>query len=147
MKKLIILLILLVGAFTATDAQNKTGRIDTGKSFTDNFRFTNADTIAAGRTSYTIVVEAPQHYPTTQDLEIKLDSIATPGASLQLTGSKFGTTYANIGSPVVWAGTSADTTIVISNATANRYRYYKLTVSRTAGSALITSYKFKLYYE
>lgn len=147
MKKLIFILILLVGAFTAPDAQNKTGRIDTGKSFTDNFRFTAADTIAAGRTSYTIIVEAPQHYPATQDLEIKLDSISTPAASLQLTGSKFGTAYVNVGSAIVWNGTSADTTIVISNATANRYRYYKLTVTRTAGKALITGYKFKLFYE
>jgi hypothetical protein len=147
MKKLILSLIVLIALVGTTNAQDKTLQIKTGNSITGRVTFDDADTIAAGKTSYILLVEAPQQHPCTQDLMISLDSISTPTASLQLAGSKFGSTYTSIGSAVPYSGSTADTTFIISNATENRYRYYRLTVTRSAGKAAITDFKFKLYYE
>ena len=142
-----ILSIIMIFALTiGVNGQTKTGTIKTGNSYID-LNFNAADTVAAGQTTYDVIVFSAQHFPTTQDLLVKLYSISTPGATVALTGSKFGTTYVAIGSAVTWAGTTADTTIVISNATANRYRYYKATVTRTAGKAGINDVKFKQYFE
>lgn len=144
--KTIISIIMCLFLFTGIQAQTKTGTITTGNSYID-LNFNAADTVAAGQTSYDVIIFSAQHYPTTQDLLVKLDSISTPGATVALTGSKFGDTYVAIGSAVTWKGTTADTTIVISNSTANRYRYYKATVTRTAGKAAISDVKFKQYFE
>ncbi len=144
--KAIISMIMCLFLFVGVQGQTKTGTIKTGNSYLD-LNFNAADTISANQTTYNIVVFSAQHYPTTQDLLVKLDSISTPGATVTLFGSKFGTTYAAIDSVVTWAGSTADTTIVISNATLNRYRYYKVTVARTAGKAAISDLKFKQYFE
>ena len=144
--KAIISIIMCLFLFVGVQSQTKNGTIKTGNSYLD-LEFNAADTVAAGQTTYDVVVFSAQHFPTTQDLSIQLDSIDAPGATVELFGSKFGTTYAAIGSAVTWAGTTADTTIVISNTTANRYRYYKVTVSRTAGKAAISDFKFKQYFE
>jgi len=40
-----------------------------------------------------------------------------------------------IGSAVNWKGTTADTTILISNATANRYSLYKTVVTGTGAAS------------
>ena len=132
--------------FVGVQGQTKTGTIKTGNSYLD-LNFNAADTISANQTTYNIVVFSAQHFPTTQDLLVKLDSISTPGATVALTGSKFGDTYVAIGSAVTWKGSTADTTIVISDTTANRYRYYKATVTCTAGKAAISDLKFKQYFE
>lgn len=143
--KAIISMIMCLFLFVGVQSQTKTGTITTGNSYID-LNFNAADTVAAGQTTYDIIVFSAQHYPTTQDLLVKLDSISTPKATVTLTGSKFGDTYAAIDS-ATWAGSTADTTIVISNTTANRYRYYKATVTRTAGKAAISDFKFKQYFE
>lgn len=144
--KAIISIIMCLFLFGGVQSQTKNGTITTGNSYID-LNFNAADTVAAGQTAYDIIVFSAQHYPTTQDLLVKLDSISTPGATVALTGSKFGDTYVAIGSAVTWKGTTADTTIVISNSTANRYRYYKATVTRTEGKAAISDVKFKQYFE
>lgn len=144
--KPIISIIMCLFLFTGIQAQTKTGTIKTGNSYID-LNFNAADTVAAGQTSYDVIIFSAQHYPTTQDLLVKLDSISTPKATVALTGSKFGTTYAAIDSTVTWSGTTADTTIIISNATLNRYRYYKVTVTRTAGKARINDVQLKQYFE
>lgn len=144
--KAIISIIMCLFLFTGIQAQTKTGTIKTGNSYID-LNFNASDTVAAGQTSYDVIIFSAQHYPTTQDLLVKLDSISTPGVTVALTGSKFGTTYAAIDSTVTWSGTTADTTIIISNATLNRYRYYKVTVTRTAGKAGINDVKLKQYFE
>ena len=141
----IISIIMCLFLFVGVQSQTKNGTITTGNSYID-LNFNAADTVAAGQPAYDIIVFSAQHYPTTQDLLVKLDSISTPGATVTLTGSKFGTTYAAIDS-ATWAGSTADTTIIISNTTANRYRYYKATVTRTAGKAAISDFKFKQYFE
>ena len=143
--KAIISMIMCLFLFVGVQSQTKNGTITTGNSYID-LNFNAADTVAAGQTAYDIIVFSAQHFPTTQDLAIQLDSIDAPGATVALFGSKFGTTYAAIDS-ATWAGSTADTTIVISNTTANRYRYYKVTVTRTAGKAAISDFKFKQYFE
>ena len=143
--KATISIIMCLFLFVGVQSQTKNGTITTGNSYID-LNFNAADTVAAGQPAYDIIVFSAQHYPTTQDLLVKLDSISTPGATVELFGSKFGTTYAAIDS-ATWAGSTADTTIIISNTTANRYRYYKATVTRTAGKAAISDFKFKQYFE
>lgn len=144
--KAIISMFMCLFLFVGVQSQTKVGTIKTGNSYID-LNFNAADTVAAGQTTYDVIVFSAQHYPTTQDLLVKLDSISTPGATVTLTGSKFGDTYVAIGSAVTWKGSTADTTIIISNTTANRYRYYKVTVTRTAGKAAISDFKFKQYFE
>jgi hypothetical protein len=146
MKKLFLLFVLSL-VFFAVEAQNKTVTILEGKSFGDA-TMTAADTVAAGRTTYHLVFNAAQNYKLTQNLMVHLDSISTPNVTVQLQGSVFpGQSYANIGSAVTWAGTTADTTIYIANATANRYRYFKVLFTRNAGKALIYDAQLKLWYE
>jgi len=108
---------------------------------------TDADTVS-GTSSATYALEINKQHPTTQDVLLTLDSIDAPAVSVQLKGKKFSENdYSNIGSAVEWAGTSADTTITISNATANRYRYIGLTVTATSGKAQLIKLKEKVYLE
>lgn len=80
--------------------------------------------------AFTYELFANKHVKSTQDLKISLDSLKTPRASVQMKGKKFASdAYTNIGDAVAWKGTSSDTAIVISNSTANRYRYYAVTVT------------------
>lgn len=144
--KAIISMFMCLFLFVGVQSQTKVGTIKTGNSYID-LNFNAADTVAAGQTTYDVIVFSAQHFPTTQDLLVKLDSISTPGATVTLTGSKFGDTYVPIDSVVTWKGSTADTTIIISNTTLNRYRYYKVTVARTAGKAAISDLKFKQYFE
>lgn len=108
---------------------------------------TAADTVS-GTSAITWVYTPNSQVPLTQDLTITLDSIDAPNATVQLKGKKFaGGSYVSIGSAVTWKGTTADTTIVISNASANRYRYIALTVTATTGKAQITDMEFKVWKE
>jgi DNA-binding beta-propeller fold protein YncE len=148
MKKLLFVLMsfMMVFAFGSM-AQNKTVTIPTGNSYID-VAHTAADTVSATRTSYFLLIKAPQHFKTTQDLYVKLDSISLSKGTVLLQGQKFDNgAWVNIGSAVTWNGTSADTSIVISNATATRYRNYKVLFTRTAGKWLIFDSQLKLYFE
>lgn len=134
-------------AFIGVEAQNKTASIATDNSFVDVIH-TAADTVSANRTTYFLLIKAPQHYKTTQDLYVKLNNVSGGKGTVLLQGQKFDDgAWVNIGSAVTWAGSSADTTIVISNATATRYRNYKVLFTRTAGKWLIYDSKLKLYFE
>jgi hypothetical protein len=156
MKKILFLIMIFAGFVFTSQAQNKTLPIATGNTYVFSStissslgvaNFTAADSIAAGRTSYTIQVNSPQKYTTVQDVLIRLDSISTPNMSIQLQGAKFDdSAYSSIGSPVVWTGTTADTTIVITNGTATTYQRYRLVTTRSAGKAAITDFKFKLHF-
>jgi hypothetical protein len=147
MKKFLCFLMLMLFAFVSVEAQNKTASIATGNSYIDVLH-TAADTVSANRATYFLLIKAPQHYKATQDLYVKLDSISLPKGTVLLQGQKFDDgAWANIGSAVTWNGTSADTTIVISNTSATRYRNYKVLFTRTAGKWLIYDSKLKLYFE
>jgi len=145
MKKLISILFLVAIGFFAV-AQGGTDKLDLENTFID-WTLTDADTVS-GTSSATYVLTVNKHQPTTQDVLVVLDSIDVPGVTVQLKGKKFlESSYTNIGSAVEWAGTSADTTIEISNSTANRYRYLGLTVTATTGKAQVTTLKEKVYIE
>jgi hypothetical protein len=145
MKKLFILIVL---AFTvsATIAQTATYRMNqiTFKEVNTDYTLTNA-------VAQNFVWNAGQNWTCTQDFLVNLDSLAGnhTNVAVALYGKKFSTSaYAQIGSTVNWAGTTSDTTIVISNATANRYRFYKVIYTGTGtGTSTIDIQAMKLYYE
>jgi hypothetical protein len=146
MKKTIMLLTFVFAVAMTNYGQDKTATINLGGTYQEA-SFNDADTITENRTLYTVQFNAAQNYPTTQDFLIAMDSIDAPEMAVQLQGSKFGDSYSSIGSAVNWVGTTGDTTIVISNATANRYRIYRAVVTRTAGEAKVTVAALKLFYE
>lgn len=100
-----------------------------------------------------LLIKASQHNAATQDLLVKLDSLTGNHTyiAVGLYGRKFDTSaWVQIGSTITWKGTtpSHDTTIVISNATANRYRDYKVSYTGTGtGTSRITTQQFKLYFQ
>lgn len=146
MKKTILFSIMMFFA-SISFSQSKTVTILTGNSYYD-VAMVAADTISANQTVYNLTFNAPQNYPTTQDFYTKLTNVSGAAATVQLQGSKFSdVAYVNIGSAITWSGSTADTVIVISNATENRYRFYKVVYTSTAGKALIYDAILKLYFE
>ncbi len=84
------------------------------------------------------------------DYQVSLDSVnGTPDFEVQLYGRLFpGDSWAAIGSPVTWAGTSADTTITITeHTTAVFYRELQGRVTGQAGTgdATITQQYIKVW--
>ncbi len=148
MKKLILLLAMMIGF--AVSAQTL---------LTTNIVLPN--TYVNVPTDYTLSVAAPavwlinaqQHYPTTQDFICKLDTIVgtnPTNVAVALYGRKSAlSAYTLIGDTVNWKLTTKDTVIVISNTTANRYRDYKVTYTLTgAGSvAGLKNQEFKQWIE
>jgi len=150
MKKFVIILTILLFSLAAW-TQDKTGTIYNNLTRYD-FPMTAADTISNNDTIFWVKVVYDGTYPLTQDLEITLDSVSgTPAMAIQLYGRKFDDlTWSTIGSAVNWGATSGDTTIVISNATANRYRQFKIGFDgdgSAANKALITGIDFKAWIE
>lgn len=148
MKKLILLLAMMIGF--AVSAQT--------------LRTTNIvlpNTYVNVPTDYTLSVEAPgvwlinaqQHYPTTQDFICKLDTIVgnnPTNVAVALYGRKSAlSSYTLIGDTVNWKLTTKDTIIVISNSTANRYRDYKVTYTLTGDSSVVglKNQEFKQWIE
>lgn len=145
MKKYIIFTALIFAAIFS-NAQMATVTINPGLSYAQaptTYTLTNT-------TAQYFQIDAPQHWPTTQDFLCHLDSMTGnhTRVTVQLMGQKFNTAaWANIGSAVAWTGTTADTTIVISNATANRYRNFKVTYTPVGtGTTRIALQQLKLYY-
>lgn len=133
---------IVVGAM----AQTATVSIPTG----DTYVTYNTDATVATAATVWFKVIGNQHVPCTQDLLIHLDSISggTHATTVKVFGTKFGTTYAQIGSTITWIASTADTTIIFSNATATRYRDYKIEVINASGDVTKIDYwKFKLYRE
>ena len=110
-------------------------------------------------TNYTLInntaqywlVKANQKVPTTQDFIVKLDSLSGnhTNVAVQLMGQKSTDKgdWTNIGSAVNWKGTTADTTIIISNDTVTRYRNYKVVYTGTGtGRTTIYIQELKLWY-
>lgn len=120
-----------------------------GKTFYD-VTYSAKDTLTANQTTHYTYFEWFLEEPATQSLVIHLDSLSAPRGTVTLSGSIFNLSssdYTTIGSAITWNGTSADTTIKITNATANRYRYYRIAVARTAGRFLIYDAKMKVWKE
>ena len=146
MKNILILFLFAVISMTAT-AQEKSLSLDFNKTFMSTTNFLAKDTIAVGQTPYNIQIYVDKQVPCTQSVRIRLDSISAPNVSIQLKGSVFGDVWTNIGTAVVWSGTTSDTTIIIHNATANRFRYYDLVSTRVAGKAHIRQFDLKVNLE
>lgn len=153
MKKIILFLMLMV-AFVAT-AQTVTLPTMAGAAQDKN---ATAQTVVTDYTLTATTVRnfiwtAPQPKPTTQDFVINLDSLTGnhTNVAVALYGQKsqYKGDWTQIGSTVNWKGTTADTTILISNATANRYSLYKTVVTGTgaASTTKIDVMGLKLYLE
>ena len=145
MKKLLLLSLF---AFVALAVNAQTYTYAMGAK---TYASSGVDRVITNTTVVNLVWFAPNDNPTTQDFLVQLDSTSGnhTNVAVQLMGAKFATgAYSNIGSAVNWTGSTGDTTIVISNATANRYRYYKIVVTGTGtGTTTIDSHELKLYQE
>lgn len=144
MKKLLFLISILF-VFVTTQAQTVNLAMPDGSTYMSvitDYNLTNT-------TVRNFIYLAPQDFAATQDYLIQLDSVSGnhTNVAVALYGAKFGTSaYSAIGSAVNWKGVSSDTTIVISNATANRYRYYKVVVTGTGtGVSKVDAQELKLY--
>jgi hypothetical protein len=147
MKNILIIFLFAFISMAAT-AQEKSLSLDYNNTFLTTKKFVASDTIAAGQTPYNINIFADKQVPCTQSVRVVLKKVgANANVSVQLTGSVFGDIYSNIGSAVVWSGSTADTTISIHNATANRYRYYDLKMSSVSGKAEVEQFDINVNLE
>ena len=144
MKKYILIVMIAIVAVITTEAQ--TVKMPAGATYAEyNLPVTATNTVTA-----TTYFNAAVHQPATQDLRVKLTkgTGSLTKVTVTLAGTKFGDTWTTIGSVVNWKLTTADTIITISNATANRFRDYKVTYTGTGtGTATVNPQKIKLYLE
>lgn len=146
MKKFIFIAIFgLITMFV--QAQMATVTIPTGQTYISY----GTDHTITNTTATYLVVKAAQHVPTTQDVLVQLSgaTASVTNVAVSLYGRKFDTSaWTAIGSAVNWKTTTDDTTIVISNATANRYRDFKINyVGTGTGTTTIGLQQIKLYLE
>jgi len=95
--------------------------------------------------------KAAKDTPSTQDFEFHLDSLSGnhTNVAVSVYGRKFTSdSWTQIGSTVNWAGTTSDTTILISNTSINRYREFKSNfVGTGTGTTTIANQIIKIWYE
>ena len=149
MKKLAIFLALFVFAvvsYAQTDISvsglkgnydSETERFDINTNATYSFYYgTAADTISSTDSTWTKSYIIENLYDALKhELRIKLDSVSgTPTLNVALKG-KWSTNddWTSI-SNVDWAGSSSDTTIAISNGTAQEYRFLQVALDAVADS-------------
>ncbi len=147
MKKFLAILMLVFVAFIS-NAQTVTYY---PMQLSDTKFVSSGTYVLTNTTARNFVLETSKQVPTTQDFYVKLDSLAGnhTNVAVALYGAKFSdTAYDQIGSTVNWKGTTKDTTIVVSNATANRYNYFKWVLTGTGtGTTTVTKQQLKLYLE
>ena len=149
MKKVIFLVIAIISMVAIANAQSVTVP-PMGVGIT--YQLYSTDTNVTNTTVRTFVFNAPQNFPTTQDYIVKLDSVSGnhTNVAVALYGQKSALKgdWTQIGSTINWKGTTADTVIVISNASANRYRNYKIVYTGTGtGVTKVNEQELKLYLE
>lgn len=148
MKKLFLILAVIFAVVSVSNAQLGTTVMNAGTTYAkvvSDYNITNT-------TAVYYQFKAGQHYPTTQDYVVNLDSISGnhTNVAVALYGQKSDLKgdWTAIGAAINWKGTTADTTIIISNSTANRYRNYKITFTGTGtGVTKIDTQELKLYLE
>jgi len=147
MKKIIVILMAMSFCLFAV-AQDKSYTFPNSRTYVDMSGFGTSDTIVASDT-YSIVFTVNQHYPNTQSVYVDIDSVSgTPTMNIIMQGRIFaGGTWVAIDT-TAWAGTG-DTTFTMTNATAARYRYYRLYFKSdaTAQKAKVIDVQFKLWRE
>ena len=146
MKKF-LLLILVVALGVTTNAQTSTKSAKTGQTYSEiktDYTLTNAV-----ESWFQFNFAQPQK--ATQDFRVKLDSLAGnhTNVAVAIYGRKFDSdSWTQIGSTVNWLGTTADTTIIISNTSANRFRQYKVGYTGTGtGTTTISNQEVKVWLE
>lgn len=145
MKKVVLVLILGIFVFGAMAQRSYT--LPENETFWP-VSLTAADTVTnTAAVSWTLAVN--KHNKLTQSVYVTLDSLNASNVSVQLKGKAFaGEAYTNIGTAVKFAGTQADTSFVIANTTANRYRYLQLTVTGTGTQKTqVSALQFKVWNE
>ena len=146
MKKAILFIALLIGMVSFVNAQTATVALG-GNTYVEYL----TDVAQSSTATTWFLVKADQHQPCTEDLIVHLDSVlgGAHASTVKLFGAKFSPyTWVQIGSTITWKATTADTTITMSNATATRYRFYKIEIVNASGDGTVIDYwKLKLYRE
>lgn len=151
MKNLLITFMLSFLVVFVAVGQDRTAYMNTSTFY--DFNLNEFDTVSNYDTLHTFLIYPSEHQKTTQDLYVVLDSISgDPNITVTLQAKKFlsdSIDWTTIGSAITWAGTDGDTTIVISNATANRYRIYQVLFDATSTTQKSTVYdcQFKVWRE
>ena len=150
MKKLILIAFLF--CFVATSfAQDKTIAFSDQITYA-KVAFTTNDTITNNDTLYSVQFNSNQHYALTQDMQVKMTKVSgTPRVNIILQAKKFDgdASWTTITSKLWFGGGGTDTTITLSNATANRFRVYRVyfDANTTAQKSRISNLEFKVYRE
>ena len=145
MKHIILILAMVFVGISAFGQKSAT--IEIGNTYS-----APADTLVV-RNAKTTYMEfySPQHYPTTQAFLVKLDTIddGQTAIAVWLMGKVFvDDTYVAFGDTVTWKSSGADTTIIIKNETANRYRYIKASFDGTGtGLSGVSEMELKQWFE
>ncbi len=145
MKKLIAIFAILTLTISV-NAQMLTTQLQRGQTYTE----VTTDYTLTNTTAKYWQINALMDEMTAQDVIVHLDSLAGDhtNVAVALSGRKSDqtSTWTAIGSTVNWKGTTADTTIIISNTTENGYRQYKLTFTGTGtGTTTIANMELKLW--
>lgn len=153
MKK-VLFLIVMVFAFVAVQAQvaqtsilipNTHGAIISPTTAANIYKITNT-------TVGYVLFKAPMNNGSKQDFVIKLDSVSGnhTNVAVKIYGQKSALKgdWTQIGSTVNWKGTTADTVIVVSNASYNYYQNFKYEFTGTGtGVTKLTNNYLKLWLE
>lgn len=153
MKKLLFLIVMLL-TVVATKAQVVTSTIAfpaTAVSVTSPTATASIYKITNTTVGYWLI-KAPMDKGSKQDWAIKLDSVSGnhTNVAVAIYGQKSALKgdWTQIGSTVNWKGVSADTTMVISNATFNYYQNFKVQYTGTGtGVTKLTQQNIKLWTE
>lgn len=149
MKKFISILFLIVITAVTINAQTVSfGKWADGASY----QSVETDYTLTNTTARTFVFYPNFHQKSTQDYVVNLDSLTGnhTNVAVALYGQKSSVAadWTQIGSTVNWLGVTADTTIIISNATANRFRIYKVVITGTGtGTTKVDNQELKLWRE
>lgn len=153
MKKIIFIFALLL-SFVCAEAQiatatvlypNTYGAIVSPTASANIYKITNT-------TAGYLLFKAPMPKGSKQDFTIRMDSVSgnLTNVAVELYGQKSALKgdWTKIGSTVNWKGTTADTTMVISNATFNYYQNTKLVFTGTGtGVVKLTQAQGKWWLE
>jgi len=129
MKNFILFIMLLVGMTLTAQTVALPSMAGAAQNPNATAQVVITDYLLTNATARNFIFTAPQPKPCTQDYVIKLDSISGnhTNVAVALYGQKsiLKGDWEQIGTTVNWKGTTADTVIVISNATAKRLQCKK----------------------
>lgn len=151
MKKFLLSLMLVM--FTvAVSAQFATSGCEKPNTYVELSSPTSTPYTISNTTAKFWLVKAGQDLASMQDFTVQLDSVSGnhTNVAVAVYGQKsdLKADWTQIGSTVNWKGTTADTIILFSNASAVRYRNFKVVYTGTGtGVTKITKQQFKLWLQ